>query len=54
MSVHKSLKAADQSWDGFRNDPQWKKVFAESRKNGPIVKSVSKQFLSPTDYSPIK
>ena len=52
--AHKSRKAADASWDAFRNDPQWKKVFAESRKDGKIVTKVERQFLTATDYSPMK
>ncbi|GIT29193.1 MAG: hypothetical protein Ct9H300mP1_12390 [Planctomycetaceae bacterium] len=35
-------------------DPEWKKAFAESRKNGPIVTKVVSQFLNPTGYSPAK
>lgn len=52
--AHKSRKAADESWAAFRKDPAWKKAFAESRKNGPIVMKVEKQFLTATDYSPMK
>lgn len=52
--AHKNREAADKSWQGFRDDPEWKKVFAESRKDGPIVTKVEKQYLSPTDYSPMK
>ena len=52
--AHKNRKAAAKSWDAFRKDPQWKKAFAESRKNGPIVTRVVSRFLSPTDYSPFK
>ena len=52
--AHKNRKAAAKSWDAFRKDPQWKKAFAESRKNGPIVTRVVSRFLNPTDYSPFK
>lgn len=51
---HKSREAADKAWDAFRKDPEWQKVFKESRKDGPIVIKVERQFLSPTDYSPMK
>ena len=44
----------DKAWNGFKNDPDWKKAFAESHKDGVIVKKVISQFLTPTDYSPIK
>lgn len=52
--AHKSQDAANESWAAFRKDPAWKKAFAESRKNGPIVMKVEKQFLTATDYSPMK
>ncbi|MEX2216019.1 MAG: NIPSNAP family protein [Phycisphaeraceae bacterium] len=44
----------DKSWDAFKNDPDWKKAYADSHKDGVIVKKVISQFLAPTDYSPIK
>ncbi|MFP6656695.1 MAG: NIPSNAP family protein [Pirellulales bacterium] len=46
--------ARDKAWAAFKADPQWKKAFAESRADGPIVKKVESRFLAPTDYSPIK
>lgn len=52
--AHKSLKAADASWDGFRNDPEWKAVYQASIEGGKIVKTVDKQFMTATDYSPMK
>lgn len=54
MLAHKSREAAGKSWDAFREDPEWQKVFKESRKDGPIVTKVARHFLSPTDYSPMK
>ena len=52
--AHKSLKDADASWDGFRNDPEWKAVYQASIEGGKIVKTVDKQFMTATDYSPMK
>ncbi|MBI4906463.1 MAG: NIPSNAP family protein [Acidobacteria bacterium] len=49
-----SREAAKKSWDGFRNDPQWKQVAAESEKNGKIVKKVESVYLDPTDFSAMK
>ncbi|MEP7117327.1 MAG: NIPSNAP family protein [Acidobacteriota bacterium] len=54
LLAHKSRAAATASWDGFRNDPEWKKVAAESQVNGPITSKVESVFLTPTDYSPMK
>lgn len=52
--AHPSREAAKQSWDAFRNDPEWKKVAAESEKDGKINQKVESLFLEPTDYSKIK
>ncbi len=49
-----SREAAKKSWEEFRNDPEWQKVYAESHKDGVLVKKVDSVFLDPTDYSPIK
>jgi NIPSNAP protein len=54
LIAHKSRKAADQSWKEFRADPDWKQVAKESEQNGKIVKNVVSQYLTPTDYSPLK
>ena len=52
--AYPSREAAKKSWDGFRNDPEWKKVASESQVNGPIVAKVDSVFMEPTDYSPVK
>lgn len=54
LIAHKSRKDADKSWKAFLNDPDWKKVYAESKADGPIVTKVESQFLKATDYSPLK
>ena len=52
--AHKSIEAADAPWDGFRNDPEWKAAYEASIVDGKIVKKVEKQYLTATDYSPMK
>ena len=52
--AYPSLEARQASWKAFRDDPDWKKAFAESRAGGPIVMKVESRFMAPTDYSPIK
>ncbi len=47
----KDMKKRDESWDNFINDPEWIRVFEESRKDGPIVKKIEQVFLSPTIFS---
>ena len=51
-----SQEARNESWDAFRNDPEWQKAYEKSHEDagGKIVKKVDSVFLSPTDYSPIK
>jgi hypothetical protein len=47
-------EAATKTWEEFGNDPEWKKVYEESHKNGKLVKNVERVFLEPTDYSEMK
>jgi hypothetical protein len=52
-----SVEARNASWTAFSADEEWKKVAADSQKNGTILISpggvVSVQ-MRPTDYSPLK
>ena len=52
--AHESRDAAKKNWDDFRNDPEWKKVAAESEANGKIVSKVESVFMDPADFSPVK
>jgi hypothetical protein len=52
--AHDSRDAATKSWDAFRNDPEWKKVSAESQVDGPIVSKVESVFMNAADFSPIQ
>ena len=52
--AHKSREAAAKSWKDFLADPEWQSVYKESHKNGVLVKKLERQYLSPTDYSPLK
>ncbi len=49
-----SRDAAKASWQAFQDDPEWKKVYQESHKNGVLVKGVESVYLDPTDYSAIR
>jgi hypothetical protein len=49
-----SREAAKQSWDDFRNDPEWQRVSKESEANGRLVTKVDSVFAEATDYSPLK
>ena len=49
-----SKEAADKSWKEFRDDADWKKVKADSEKDGVLVKKVESVYLTATDYSKLK
>ena len=46
-------QAADQSWQAFRDDPDWQAAKTASEEAGPIVDKGESEFLDPTDYSPL-
>jgi hypothetical protein len=52
--AHQSREAAQKSWDGFRNDPQWHAARDASEKNGRIVEKVESVFMTAVDYSAIR
>jgi hypothetical protein len=43
-----------QAWKAFFDDPAWKKVKADSEKDGVLVKEMSGLNLRATDYSPMR
>lgn len=51
---HASREQATKNWLEFRNDPEWKKVSADSEANGKIVQKVDSVYLNPTDFSKLK
>ena len=54
LLVHPSKEEAMKNWAAFSADPEWKKVAADSEKDGKIVQKVDRLFLDPTDFSPLK
>ena len=53
--VHPSLEAAKKNWEEFRADPEWKKVAAESQKDGTILANPPESvFMDPADFSKLK
>ena len=51
---HTSQEAAKENWTGFINDPKWKKVAADSEKDGKIVEKIESVFMTPTSFSTIR
>ena len=54
LIAHESREAAKDNWKAFIADPDWKAAFADSRKDGGLVKGIKSTFLNPTDYSPLR
>jgi hypothetical protein len=53
--AYPSKEAADKSWKAFREDPEWRKVVAETERNGRLLaKPPESVYMTPTDYSPLK
>jgi hypothetical protein len=52
--AYPSAEARQQSWRAFANDPEWKRVYEESHRNGPLVAKVESTMMAPTDYSPVR
>ena len=51
---HPSRQAAEKNWADFQADPDWKKVKAESEKNGALVDHIDHYFMDPTSYSTLQ
>ena len=47
-----SMKARELAWEKYLGDPDAKKAFMESEKDGPLEGKVTMRFLTATDYSP--
>jgi hypothetical protein len=54
MVAFPSMEAAKKTWDEFKKDPAWIKVYEESHKNGVLVNKVDSVYMEPTDYSELK
>ena len=50
----KSMAERERKWAKFRADPAWRKVRAETEKDGPIIANINSVFLRPTDFSALK
>jgi hypothetical protein len=54
MIAHSSMDQAKKNWAEFGADPEWKKVQAESEKDGKIVSHVDSVYMTPTEFSMMK
>ena len=51
---HPSREDAKKNWDAFHDDPEWKKVKAESEANGPLADHIDSYFMDPTSFSALQ
>jgi hypothetical protein len=51
---HSSREEAEKNWAAFQADPEWKKVKADSEKNGALVDHIDRYFMDPTNFSALK
>ena len=54
MLGYDSLADREQKWTAFARDADRIAAFAETEKNGPLVKRLTAQIIRPTAYSPMK
>ena len=43
----------DRKWASFRADEEWRRVRAESHRDGSLTTRIRSDILTPTDYSPL-
>lgn len=54
LLAYDSLADREQKWSAFAADRERLAAFAETEKNGPLVKRLTAQILRPTAYSPMR
>jgi hypothetical protein len=54
MLAWDSMAERETKWGAFMADPDWIAKRAETEKDGPIVETISNQFLAPTSFSSVK
>ena len=54
MLGYDSLADREQKWTAFARDRARLDAFAETEKNGPLVKRITAHILRPTAYSPMQ
>ena len=52
--AYDSLADREKKWGAFIADPERVAKFAETEKNGPLVRRLTAQMLRPTPYSPMQ
>jgi hypothetical protein len=52
--AHKSKEAGEASFNAFRADPYWVAAKKVSEADGSLTVKVESEYMTPTDYSPMK
>ena len=47
------LAERDRRWAAFQADEEWRRVRAESQREGALTTRIRSDILAPTDYSPL-
>ena len=50
----RDLADREARWNAFVDDPEWRRVKAETEADGAIVVRVINSFMTPTPYSPMQ
>ncbi len=54
MLAFTDMAHRDQAWSSFRADSERVKAFAESERDGPLVRRIKNTIMRPTAYSPLQ
>ena len=54
MLAFENLADREKKFAEFLGDPEKKRVFAETEKDGPLVARIRNMILQPTPYSPLQ
>jgi len=54
LIAHEDRVSAKASWRTFGADEEWRRAYADSRKDGALVEKIESRYLIPTDYSPLR
>ncbi|MBX2945400.1 MAG: NIPSNAP family protein [Cyclobacteriaceae bacterium] len=54
LLAHKGVEEAKNSFDKFRDDPDWKRVRDASEVSGPIVERIESKYFKTLPFSPLK
>ena len=49
-----SMAERETKWTAFQSDQEWISARDETEKDGPIIASITNQFLQPTSFSSVK